>query len=259
MAAMEESGLLLAESPNDTLAVEYLRQLEKLAQSIRPIAVQRQGSGYNASTLETDFASASSIRSTAMSGSVGGIQSHVPSKVFSDLSALIDDGSFPASLDALSPAVLYTLRSIGARQIARLADVSEGLENPIYRAALASSNCTELLERIKTKRYTLARLKRILVNALLATTSELQTLAFEDEKSLYIRVLGVRKECMHLLSELASNSTLPVITSASDAAKLPKNASDILEHTRRASLVRALACPTKHDVSDDFSHRLIVV
>ena len=75
-------------------------------------------------------------------------------------------------------------------ELSRIADVSEGLENPILRAAKSASNIAELLDAVKTKRYTLARLKRILFNALLGITREQQELAAYSDDALYIRVLG---------------------------------------------------------------------
>lgn len=85
-------------------------------------------------------------------------------------------------------------------------EISEGLENPILRAAKSASNIAELLNAVKTKRYTLARLKRILFNALLGITREQQELAAYSDDALYIRVLGIRQSKLHLLSELQENA-----------------------------------------------------
>lgn len=79
-------------------------------------------------------------------------------------------------------------------ELSRIADVSEGLENPILRAAKSASNIAELLDAVKTKRYTLARLKRILFNALLGITREQQELAAYSDDALYIRVLRASAE-----------------------------------------------------------------
>ena len=144
-------------------------------------------------------------------------------------------------------------------ELSRIADVSEGLENPILRAAKSASNIAELLDAVKTKRYTLARLKRILFNALLGITREQQELAAYSGDALYIRVLGIRQSKLHLLSELQENAALPIVLRRSDAESLPFNAKQTLELTRRASLIRALACPGNASCRDDFSHRLVII
>ena len=114
-------------------------------------------------------------------------------------------------------------------ELSRIADVSEGLENPILRAAKSASNIAELLDAVKTKRYTLARLKRILFNALLGITREQQELAAYSDDALYIRVLGIRQSKLHLLSELQENAALPIVLRRSDAESLPFNAKQTLE------------------------------
>ena len=113
-------------------------------------------------------------------------------------------------------------------ELSRIADVSEGLENPILRAAKSASNIAELLDAVKTKRYTLARLKRILFNALLGITREQQELAAYSDDALYIRVLGIRQSKLHLLSELQENAALPIVLRRSDAESLPFNAKQTL-------------------------------
>lgn len=259
---MMAHGIALdASSPNDMLAVEYIRQLNKLAPDIRPIAIHRVGAGYNETSLEkgSGFASASALRKAAESVDLDVFKARVPEAVFEAINKEAERGRFPASLTALSPAVLYALRSMGTDRIATLADVSEGLENPIYRAALNSCSVTELLCKVKTKRYTLARLRRILSYSLIGSTAELQRTAFEEKDALYIRVLGVRKTKLGLLSELAEKASLPVIVSAADRARLPDNAGRVFEHARRAQLVHALAFPENKACRDDLSFALITV
>lgn len=257
---MRQHGIMLdASAPNDMLALEYTRQLNRLAPGIEPIAVQRIGAGYNDTSLEKGFASASALRNAAECGNLDALLGQVPDAVFEVIASEYERGRFPADLEVLSPAILGTLRGMGAVGIAALADVSEGLENPIYRAALSSSGCSELLEKVKTKRYTLARLRRILCYALIGTTDEKQRLAFEAEDALYIRILGVKKEKLHLLSELSEKAKLPVVISASDIEVLPENAKTVLEHSRKAQLLHALAFPENRSCIDDFSHALISV
>jgi len=257
---MKKHGIIVDPSaPNDMLAIEYTRQLSIFAPNIAPVAVQRIGAGYNDTSLEKGFASASALRNAAAGENFGALMGQVPEAVFEGIMSEHERGRFPAKLEALSPAILGTLRGIGAVGIAALADVSEGLENPIYRASLSSSSCSELLEKVKTKRYTLARLRRILCYALIGTTAEKQRLAFEAEDALYIRVLGVKKEKLRLLSELSEKAKLPVVISASDIEVLPENAKTVLEHSRKAQLLHALAFPENRTCIDDFSHALISV
>ena len=256
LAGEDGSGDIL---PNDILAVEYLRALKKYAQGIRPFAVKRVGAGYNSDSLSEEYAAASAIRASVSRGDIPSVKEHIPGFVYEDMLSGTESGSFPAALDSLACALIYKLRTLGISGIARLADVSEGLERVIYRSALEARNAGELLRGIKSKRYSLARIRRILCYALLGTDKALQCRAATDDGSIYIRVLGVKKDRVHLLSELAERSKLPVIKKLSDADRLTSGAHEVLEHTRKASLIRALACPVSRRCDDDFSARLITV
>lgn len=256
-------------NPNDVLGIEYIRALNRIAPAIRPFAVRRIGCGYNENTLPENYASASAVRSALLHltdsenicrGDVlSAISGSVPPFVLLEIQKQLSEQRAPAALSGLSQAVLYRLRCMTGDELSRIADVSEGLENPILRAAKSASNIAELLDAVKTKRYTLARLKRILFNALLGITREQQELAAYSDDALYIRVLGIRQSKLHLLSELQENAALPIVLRRSDAESLPFNAKQTLELTRRASLIRALACPGNASCRDDFSHRLVII
>lgn len=256
-------------NPNDVLGIEYIRALNRIAPAIRPFAVRRIGCGYNESTLPENYASASAVRSALLHLTdsenicrrdvLSAISGSVPPFVLFEIQKQLSEQRAPAALSGLSQAVLYRLRCMTGDELSRIADVSEGLENPILRAAKSASNIAELLDAVKTKRYTLARLKRILFNALLGITREQQELAAYSDDALYIRVLGIRQSKLHLLSELQENAALPIVLRRSDAESLPFNAKQTLELTRRASLIRALACPGNVSCRDDFSHRLVII
>ena len=73
-------------------------------------------------------------------------------------------------------------------EIADLPDVTEGLENLIKSAANSCNTIDELISIVKSKRYTVTRLKRILLYCLLGITKK----DMQNSKKVtpYIRVLG---------------------------------------------------------------------
>ena len=98
-------------------------------------------------------------------------------------------------------------------QIANIPDVSEGLEFSIKKAANSCNNIKEFLDIIKSKRYTLTRLQRILLYVLLDISKEDIKLSKKIDTP-YIRILGFTENGKKLVSEIASkNSSLPLITS----------------------------------------------
>lgn len=98
------------------------------------------------------------------------------------------------------------------KEISNIPDVTEGLEYKIKEASLNSTNLEDLITKIKTKRYTYARICRILVNALLGITKQ----DFEMSKNIipYARVLGFSKKGKNLLSKITKqNENINLITS----------------------------------------------
>ena len=78
-----------------------------------------------------------------------------------------------ASMYELTTAVLYKLRTMTPEEFARLPDVSEGLEYRLCAEAKNAVSIDDFLKRVKTKRYTMSRLKRIIICALLNIDKEL--------------------------------------------------------------------------------------
>ena len=94
-------------------------------------------------------------------------------------------------------------------EIKELPDVSEGLENSIKKAVNESNKLSEIIESIKSKRYTQTRIYRILLYALLGISKK----EMQNAKGLtpYTRVLGVSNKAKELLSKATSSTN--VITS----------------------------------------------
>lgn len=245
------------DEPNDILGIEYIRAIKNYAPELEAIAIKRLGGAYNDSSHVGEYSSATAIRKLLSSDDIDGAKLSLPADVFNDILRLMKEGLFPASEMELSNILLYAARRSDKTSLAAIADVSEGIENIILRAAKASNNYSELLSKVKTRRYTMARIKRIMMNLLLGTTEELQYSAISSPDAMYLRVLGVRKEKAYMLSDLAKNARLPIITRHSDLAKLSSLAKSISEHTNRASSIRSLACPERKIVQDDFENPLM--
>ncbi len=244
-------------SPNDTLGVEYLRAINKIAPDIGAYAVKRVGAKHDELHSDNEFASASAIRTDFNSGNYLNAEKALPKFVFETMMGDTDDSILPYSMKNLSGILTYSLRKLGPNGIRNLAEVGEGLENLIFNVAMNADNGTDIAQTVKSKRYTLARIRRIMVNAILGSTNYLQSLALYEPDSLYIRVLGVKNKL--LLSELNKAATLPVLTRSSDTKKLCENASKIFEHTRFASSVMALAHNGNKKAIDEFSGALITI
>ena len=138
----------------------------------------------------------------------------------------------PARPERLERALLYRLRTMSAAELAELPEVSEGLENRIAAAVLKYNSTEEILSAVKTKRYTHARLRRILTYALLGITEELQA-----RTPSYARVLGFTESGAALLKSFRGE----VVTSVAAAMRSDSPNRDFLAKDILATDVAALA------------------
>ena len=202
-------------SPNNILGIEYLKALKKYKSSIKPVCIKRSIADYNSSdiSINTSIASATAIRELIKNKNFNTIKTVIPEKSYSILADCINSGCIIPDLNCFEKEIIYVLRKMSIKEIANLPDVSEGLEFLIKKAVNSCNTLTELLNTIKSKRYTITRLQRILLYALLDISKKDMKLSKEVD-SPYIRVLGLNDNGKKLISKIMDkNPNQPLITS----------------------------------------------
>ena len=209
--------------PNNILAVEYLKSLQYYNSSINPICIKRNGESYNSLAMKEDLGicSSTAIREQLSKDNIASIKSFVPENVYKEIYNNYIIGKSQIELENYEKEILFELRKKSLKEISKLADVSEGLENLITKTISTSFTLNDLIENLKTKRYTRTRIQRILIHSLLNITQEqLQKYKYNPQ---YARVLAVSKNGKKVLAELNNKSSIPVITNVS---KFMKNATE---------------------------------
>ncbi len=202
-------------SPNNILGIEYLKALKKYKSSIKPVCIKRSIADYNSSdiSINTSIASATAIRELIKNKNFNTIKTVIPEKSYSILADCINSGCIIPDLNCFEKEIIYVLRKMSIKEIANLPDVSEGLEFLIKKTVNSCNTLTELLNTIKSKRYTITRLQRILLYALLDISKKDMKLSKEVD-SPYIRVLGFNDNGKKLISKIMDkNPNQPLITS----------------------------------------------
>ena len=210
-------------SPNDILGVEYCKALLSLNSAIRPVAVKRIGAEHDSHDTKDEFASASALRGMLYNNK--SISHYLPdaAKGLYDASVLPDE----SRIKRLEAAFLYRLRSMSKEEIALLPEISEGLENRIFSAVHNGVSYDGILSSVKTKRYTMSRIRRIMLYALLGI--EKRSLSPSPQ---YIRVLGMNERGKEIIRASEKTAALPFIVRYSDAAALGDKASDFKLETK---------------------------
>ncbi len=224
---INEKAADIIKHPNNILGVEYVAALKVLNSRIVPVTYPREGVSHDADGSDSSISSASYIRKLIKEN--GEWTELVPLKAGQLFKESLDNGEALTDISKLENAVLYKLRTANARELAALPDISEGIENRIANAALKAVSLDEVYDIAKTKRYSHARIRRIVMNAFLGIT------ASDAEKSVpYIRVTGFNGEGAKLLRNVKGETKLPVITKAADISCLNDDAKRVFEIESRA-------------------------
>lgn len=199
--------------PNNTLGIEYLKSLNKLKSKIKPFTIQRQSSEHNSLKSENGFASGMGIRNMIFENNYDDLFSVLPQPSYEILINALRSGEFISGLNSFEKEILFKLRTMDLEEIADLPDVSEGIENLIKESASNCNSLNELIDKIKSKRFTRTRIQRILLYALLGyTKSDIDFL--EKNPVPYIRILGANENGKTLISQISkANKKLNLITS----------------------------------------------
>lgn len=235
----------LLDSPNNILGIEYLKALRRLSSPIQPFTLRRLGPEHDAERPLGDMASASYLRSLYRAGRVLDAAAYLPRAVCPVMEEALEAGRCPADEGLLERAVLSRLRLLSREELSRLPGVSEGIENRLADAARQAGSLQELYGLVKTKRYPLTRVRRMVWSAFLGIPS-----GWEKQQPPYIRVLGANTRGWEILSaarrarEGAGEGIYPPLVSrASHFASLPEEAQELFALECRAADLYALALP----------------
>lgn len=208
--------------PNDLLGISYIKEIKRNNYNIKPVSIKRTNN-YHSQTINTNIVNASLIRK--MYNNNEPIDNYIPQNTKKHLYKNLTTNSY-------FPYLKYKIITTNNLEIYQTVD--EGIENRIKKAILISKNWSELVENIKTKRYTYNKINRMLIHILTNFTKE-------EAKNLtidYIRVLGFNHKGKNHLNKIKKELDIPIITNY----KL--NISKILDIELRATSIYELPLNT---------------
>ena len=223
--------------PNNTLGVEYIKAIRALAPAMQTFTVPRMGAEHDDMAPIGDTASASFLRTVILSGKMLNAAPYMPRTAYRLLSEAAAAGHCPADAKRLERGVLAALRQMSADQLAACPGISEGLQNRVKEAVATAATLDELEQAIKTRRYPLTRIRRMLWSAFLGVPADLGA-----ETPPYARVLGYNDRGREILNR-AREASAPLLGRASQAEKLTGTARQVWELESRAADLYALTLP----------------
>ena len=246
-------------NPNNILGVEYLKALKSQKSHIQPIMIKRQKVYYNEKHIVDDFASATGIRNLLKRKEYAELRKVVPRSTYQILGQQVKRGELILGLEKYEKEIIYTLRKMSIDDIADLPDVSEGLEHAIKNAANNYNNLADIINSIKSKRYTQTRIQRILIYALLGINKK----AMDTSKKItpYVRILGFNQKGKILLSEITKrNPKINMVTSVKKYVEQNKSKqlAEMLNIDIFATDVYTLEYEYESKSNLDFTNKMII-
>ena len=238
-AFLPEQSLLA--SPNNILAIEYIKALKRRKSSIRPLTIQRLGSYHGedgqpagaphtvSGNLPESFASASTIRcqlhtlekqivtsceQPAFGSLMTALAKELPPSSFGLLKDVLLADRLVQAEDFSLPLHYRLMQAQEPLEFSVYLDVSEELSRRIYSLRQEFTGWNAFLDLVRTRQYTRSRVSRALLHILLDIRQE------EVLPPTHLRVLGFRREASDLLSEIKKKSRLPLITKAAGHPEL---------------------------------------
>ena len=194
--------------PNNILAIEYLKALQKTKSKIEPIFTTRSNSDYNSADLNGKDSSATAIRTKLLSkGKIRSIRKLVPPFTYKLMKEDMDVFGLP-DLELYNDLCSYVVKTSSANDFKNVYDVSEGIENRFIDSAKKFKDFNELLLDVKTKRYTYTRLKRIVLRLLLKIDKDIVSQIYKMDKLPFIKVLAFNAEKKDFLSNISADTNL---------------------------------------------------
>ncbi|MCL2054858.1 MAG: nucleotidyltransferase family protein [Oscillospiraceae bacterium] len=256
-----ECGSLIAgvfDFPNNTLGVEYLKALKFLDLNMEAFTVKRVGAMHDGYDTSGNIAGGLNIRNMIKNG--GDFAPFVPPDTLRAIEEYTQSGSL-AYFSNLERALLYRLRTCTPKEVAETPDVGQGgLHNRVFEMGRVANSLGEYFEAVGTKRYTAARIRRILLNLFIGIkNTDLLT------PPPFGRVLALNEKGAQILKKAAANKednkyALPFMSAMKNLLNLNIPAvSRYAEISSRATDLYGLALKNIAPCALDFTSRIEIL
>jgi len=224
-------------SPNNILAIEYIKAALLLSCDIDLHTVKRLGSDYNEENItDEEHQSATAIRNKLLKD-LNSAKNFVPKNSFDIISKQMYTNGCPISEEKIGNAVLANFRLNLPTEKRDIHDAGGGLYNRLIRLSHEATTLSAIKELAATKKYTNARIRRAIWYSYFGVTSS-------DVKELpeYTQILAMDKVGQAILKKARKTADITILNKPSKSlssvrAKRTKELSD------KADMIVQLAKP----------------
>ncbi|MGM9922044.1 MAG: nucleotidyltransferase [Bhargavaea sp.] len=198
--------------PNNILGFHYMKAARSIEPAITAFTIGRTGTGYHDLGADPDsgIMSATAIREAVRTaGITNEVLRAVPDHTANAMEQFREAHGGFGGWDRFWPILRPLIIRDGAVRLRDVAEMTEGLEHRIARAALDAPSFMEFMETVKTKRYTWTRIQRILTHVLCGVDrDEFNRLRHPR----YLRLLGMTAAGRRYLNQYKDGLGLPLVS-----------------------------------------------
>ncbi len=235
-----QRGIL--DRPNNNLGIEYIIAAHRMSADFEFITIKRQGADHDSLEIN-EFVSATLLRERLLSGERELCKAYIPPRVLE----LIRDEEL-SDIKNIEAAILGILRLKTLEELRALPDISEGLENKIFSAIRVATSLEELYNEIKVKRYPLARIRRLVLSAVLGFDNNLFM-----KPPPYVRILGKTSAGNNILKTAKARA----VTRVSQIKDLGDSAQRVFDAECRATDLFSLSLAKPRECGKEYTFKLI--
>ena len=215
--ALEDLTGQVVTTPNDLLALSYIKEIKSNNYQIKYENIKRTSS-YHGTEINNNITSASNIRKL-----------YQENKDIDNLIPYSKEQLYKVDMNKFLPLLKYQI-FLNQDNLNKYQTVDEGIEGRIIKYITKSSTYEELINNIKTKRYTYNKISRMLLHILISfTKEEAQNINID-----YIRLLGFSPNGKNYLNKIKKELDVPLITG------YKKNISKVLDIELRTTKIYTL-------------------
>lgn len=222
--------------PNDLLALSYIKQVKLINNNINVIGIKRTND-YHGKEITSNIVNASLIREQFKNNL--DISNYIPSYDTNKL--------YNVSVNDFYPLLKYQILN-NINNLDKFLTVDEGIDNRIKKYIKNSNNWNELVNNIKTKRYTYNKINRMLMHILFNLTKDESKNIVID----YVRVFGFNSKGRSYLNKIKKNKDINIVTNYKDGI------SKLFDLENRVNNIYAIIVDNKL-IYEEYSHNPIII
>ncbi len=195
-------------SPNNILAIEYLKALKHFKSSIKPVAIKRLGASFKSSDLNQEFASATGIRQAISENNITNLSKFVPKPGYNDLINA-------KTLDFEDMNSILGYRLLNETDFTKFLGINQDLSNRINNYKKEYIDINYFIAQLQSKNYTYTAISRALLHIVLSIETKTVDNFIDNGYHTYARLLAFNRKSK-ILSLIKENSELNIISKLSD-------------------------------------------